>query len=242
MSGPTFVVNSAPVGCHAAADAEAPVVVWRDPGTIQAMDQMLRAGDGVWYREVERECWTRTETGPIACIVPTLAEAEACALALRPRSAPETSAPAPPPVVPAAPPRPAPVVPTPRGTTVAPPAAPALRSAPPSPVTAPRTATPPPVQPAPAATPVTAANWTVILHSYVIADGETRDDAEAEAARIRALGWDANVLLSDDWTSLRPGYWVVYSGSFRTASQAQAYTDRLRAAGFGEAYARLLAR
>ena len=47
-------------------------------------------------------------------------------------------------------------------------------------------------------------------------ESHTRDDAEAIAAGVSA----ADVLLSDDYPSLNPGYWVVHTGSWGTRRQA----------------------
>jgi hypothetical protein len=84
--------------------------------------------------------------------------------------------------------------------------------------------------------------WTVILHSFVIADGASRQEAEAEAAAIRAAGFDANVVNSSMYRSLRPGYWVVYSGLFSNQADARRAAAALRAAGFTDAYERQLDR
>jgi hypothetical protein len=65
VAKPTFVVNTQPVGCHEAPSADAPIVVHRPTGTIQAMDLVVRQPDGVWHREVDRRCWTRTNPGPV---------------------------------------------------------------------------------------------------------------------------------------------------------------------------------
>ncbi len=65
VAQPTFVVNTEPVGCHEAPSADAPIAVHRPRGTIQAMDLVIRQPDGIWHREVDRHCWTRTNPGPV---------------------------------------------------------------------------------------------------------------------------------------------------------------------------------
>ena len=65
MAGPTFVVNTLPVGCHAAPEPTSAITVQRESGAVQAMDQVIRQPDGTWHREVGRQCWTRTEPGPV---------------------------------------------------------------------------------------------------------------------------------------------------------------------------------
>ncbi len=81
VSGPTFVVNKLPVGCHEAPSASAAVRVQRPPGSVQAVDQSIRLSDGTWHRENTLFCWTRTEPREptIACVVTTEAEAQRCA-------------------------------------------------------------------------------------------------------------------------------------------------------------------
>jgi serine/threonine protein kinase len=74
--------------------------------------------------------------------------------------------------------------------------------------------------------------WTVVLASK-----PSRADASAVASRARAAGFDAGLLQSAAHSSLRPGYWVAYTGvlSSRGATERQ---TALRDAGFGDAYAR----
>jgi hypothetical protein len=80
---------------------------------------------------------------------------------------------------------------------------------------------------------------TVIVESLAVTDGKSRPDAEQVAAQVRANGLDAQVLLSTDYPdSLRPGYWVVYSGQYATQAEAQAHLSRVRAAGYPAAYLR----
>ncbi len=87
VAGPTFVVNTLPVGCHETPAASARIVVMRPPGTVQAMDQFIRQPDGTWHREVDQKCWTRTDPGPVV-IFSTLTEAENVARAYRPTPPP----------------------------------------------------------------------------------------------------------------------------------------------------------
>ena len=207
--------------------ADAEIVARRGPGSIQEMDQFIEQRDGVWHREAGTACWTRTDPGPIVCITESRQAAEACAQPFvssqpEPTSTPAVAAV---PTIPSAP-RPAAAA-TPR---------PAAASTPRPPAPVPGTGGPAPAPAAPAQV------WTVILHSFVIADGATRQDAEAEAAAIRAAGFDANVVSSSTYRSLRPGYWVVYSGLFSNQADARRAAAQLRAAGFGDAYERQLER
>jgi S1-C subfamily serine protease len=84
--------------------------------------------------------------------------------------------------------------------------------------------------------------WTVILASLAVGEGKSKVDAEQEAAKVRAKGFQADVLFSSDFQSLRPGYWVVYSREFGTEVEASAYAAQLRSMGFATPYPRLLKR
>lgn len=79
------------------------------------------------------------------------------------------------------------------------------------------------------------AGWTVILTS---AQDESSAEAVASRARSAGLG-DVGTLYSSDHSSLRPGYWVAYSGVLSRAD-AVARQGQARAAGFSDAYARFV--
>jgi hypothetical protein len=51
---------------------------------------------------------------------------------------------------------------------------------------------------------------------------------------------DAGVLFSSDFRSLRPGYWVVFSGTFSAQPDAARRADRARELGYSSAYPRLV--
>ena len=246
VPGPTFVVNALPVGCHATPHADAPIIAERWPGTVQAMDLVSEQADGTWHREVDDVCWTRTDPGPIACVTETLAEAEECAAPFLPVLEPEPEPePAPPELSPA--PEPAPA-----SAPAAPSPAPARRAPAPVPAPAPalarslatpqpQPANPPPAAPpAPAPPPTAGGPWTVIVHSLAVNEGAARQDAEQRASELRARGHDTDILLSSDYESLRPGFWVVHSGRFGTQAEAQAHAGRLQRAGYPGTYPRLL--
>lgn len=63
--------------------------------------------------------------------------------------------------------------------------------------------------------------WTLIYASLDTATA-TRDDAAAVATNID----DAAVLLSDDYPSLNPGYWVVYAGEWHDRHLASSWCPR----------------
>ncbi len=64
--------------------------------------------------------------------------------------------------------------------------------------------------------------WTAILSSV-----RSESDARAAKARVASSGEPAGVLFSSDFPGLRPGYWVVYSGSFPAESAAEAHARDL---------------
>jgi cell division septation protein DedD len=81
--------------------------------------------------------------------------------------------------------------------------------------------------------PAGTAAWTVVLASV-----STSEEAEriAQDARDAGLG-QVGILYSSDFASLRPGYWVAFSGILDEASTSYA-EDEAQSAGFSGAYAR----
>jgi hypothetical protein len=63
--------------------------------------------------------------------------------------------------------------------------------------------------------------WTIVLKS-----SSTKADAESAATGFQSKGDTVGILKSDDYSSLNPGYWVVFSGTFDSKSAA---TDGLKA-------------
>jgi septal ring-binding cell division protein DamX len=61
--------------------------------------------------------------------------------------------------------------------------------------------------------------WTIVLESAT-----SRSEAEAVARRLQSGGDTVGVLHSNDHSSLRPGYWVVFSGQY---SSRKAATDAM---------------
>ena len=62
---PTFVVNLEPVACYQMPILRSRAMFTQPTGTIQAMEAFIHTSDGLWYREKERKCWTRTDPGPV---------------------------------------------------------------------------------------------------------------------------------------------------------------------------------
>lgn len=75
--------------------------------------------------------------------------------------------------------------------------------------------------------------FTVVLASV----GE-RADAQRAAREARSSGISAGVLDSDDFSSLRPGYWVAFAGRFDDVAAAERAAERYKGQGFPEAYPR----
>lgn len=79
-------------------------------------------------------------------------------------------------------------------------------------------------------------------YTVVVASEGTRDAAEVIRSKVERAGFEAGILRSDDYTSLRPGYWVVFVGKFSVKADADAEMRRLRGNGFSIAYSRLISR
>jgi sporulation related protein len=134
--------------------------------------------------------------------------------------------------------------PTPAATTAPPASTPAPTESstpvPTPPVTAPSATPEPGASPTPTTAPESTATtwpagreaWTVVLFSSA-----RKAEADAKAKDFAGQGKTVGVLDSDEYTSLRPGYWVVFSGQYETQEEAQSAAE-----GFGDsapgAYAR----
>jgi hypothetical protein len=79
-------------------------------------------------------------------------------------------------------------------------------------------------------------------HTVVLASVQDRGAAESAASRARDAGISAGVLDSDDFGSLRPGYWVAFAGRFTSLQEAQAAAARHQSQGFPDAYPRRVER
>jgi hypothetical protein len=75
--------------------------------------------------------------------------------------------------------------------------------------------------------------WIVVITS----EG---DEAAATASAQRAAdaGYPTGVLRSDDYPSLRPGFWVAYAGPYSDQAAAEAGSAELAADGFANTYRR----
>jgi hypothetical protein len=111
-----------------------------------------------------------------------------------------------------------------------------------------RAATPPPVVRVPrrivVGTPGRRAprvGYTVVLASIPTSRSQASAVRFARAARARGVG-GVGVLRSSARNRLRLGYWVVYSGMYRSSAGAQRAASRVHARGYRTAYLRQLVR
>ena len=110
----------------------------------------------------------------------------------------------------------------------------------PSPAPAP----PPPPPPAPGAIgawPAGQNGYTVVLNSVPTSSGRADAVSLAKAA-LKAGLTDVGVLDSSRYSSLHPGYYVVFSGIYSSQAEADTALASARAAGFAGAYTRQISR
>ncbi len=72
--------------------------------------------------------------------------------------------------------------------------------------------------------------------------GAFSSEANARARQLEAteLGLDAGVLYSSNFSSLRPGYWVVFSGTFASQEEAADRAERAGELGYADSYPRFV--
>jgi hypothetical protein len=80
-----------------------------------------------------------------------------------------------------------------------------------------------------------------VLVSYPIARGRAAPLATARRAARLGLS-EVGVLESADFSSLHPGYAIVFSGIYSSRADAEAALTSARATGFGTAYTRQISR
>ena len=89
--------------------------------------------------------------------------------------------------------------------------------------------------------PATRDGWTIVLVSYPVARGRTPPSQTARRAAGLGLP-EVGVLQSSDFSSLHPGYAIVFSGVYSSRADAEAALTSARATGFGTAYTREVSR
>lgn len=89
-----------------------------------------------------------------------------------------------------------------------------------------------------AAWPRTRSGWTIVLASIPKSEGRDRAVAVAQQARTRGLT-RVGILDSSRFASLQPGYWMPFTGRYRTEAAATGSLRRARAAVKGARVARV---
>jgi predicted nucleic acid-binding Zn ribbon protein len=106
-------------------------------------------------------------------------------------------------------------------------------STPPTTPTTPTTPATPPSGSGIAKWPAGTTGYTVVLISAA-----THKQANAKAREAKSRGIDAGVLHSNNYSSLNPGYWVVFAGQYSSANEARSHIDEYAGKGFAGGYPR----
>ena len=72
----------------------------------------------------------------------------------------------------------------------------------------------------------------------MLASTGSRGSAESKARDAVKRGIPAGVLRSDDYSSLKPGFWVVFAGQYPTSEAAEEDIEKYAGMGFGGGYPR----
>jgi hypothetical protein len=83
--------------------------------------------------------------------------------------------------------------------------------------------------------------WTIVLFSYPVTGGTAAPYATAARAAHGGLP-EVGVLDSNQFSSLHPGYYVVFSGIYSSAGEAATALRTVHATGFASAYTRQITR
>ena len=75
-------------------------------------------------------------------------------------------------------------------------------------------------------------------YTVVLVSATSRNAADAKAEQAIKRGIQAGVLRSDDFSTLRPGFWVVFAGQYDSSEEATRAADRYAEQGFGGGYPR----
>jgi hypothetical protein len=86
--------------------------------------------------------------------------------------------------------------------------------------------------------------WTVIVGNFAIDDPSGLNQARAMRDDMRSNGYidGAGIIYSSGYSSLKPGWWAVFSGTFANKADAIDYQDYLILFGYEIAYARQVIR
>ncbi|MBK5231588.1 MAG: SPOR domain-containing protein [Thermoleophilia bacterium] len=77
-------------------------------------------------------------------------------------------------------------------------------------------------------------------YTVVLASLGSESEASAFQSEASSAGLDAGILNSSDFSSLNPGYWVVFSGTFDSSDGAADRASYAKSLGYGSAYPRLV--
>lgn len=77
-------------------------------------------------------------------------------------------------------------------------------------------------------------------YTAILASVRTEGEARGIQQKSTAAGLDAGVLYSSEFSSLRPGYWVVFSGTFGSETEAARRASHAKQLGVGDAYPRFV--
>src|SRR2546421_86210 len=83
--------------------------------------------------------------------------------------------------------------------------------------------------------------WTIVLQSDPKNQGRTKPNSAAQRALDAGLQ-QVGILDSTNYSSLNPGYYVVFTGVYGSQSEASSQLNKARSAGFPLAYTRYVAR
>lgn len=77
--------------------------------------------------------------------------------------------------------------------------------------------------------------YTAMLGAFKV-----ESDARSRQHEATLRGIDAGVMWSSDYSSLNPGYWAVFSGTFQTSSEARDRANRAKELGYTDSYPRFV--
>lgn len=79
-------------------------------------------------------------------------------------------------------------------------------------------------------------------YTVVLASLASENQASDFAAEARSNGLDTGILFSSDYSSLNPGYWVVFSGTYQTSDGASERANYAQSLGYTDTYPRFVSR
>jgi hypothetical protein len=77
-------------------------------------------------------------------------------------------------------------------------------------------------------------------YTVVLVSAKSRSQADAKAQEAKGRGIPAGILRSNNFSSLNPGYWVVFAGQYDSADAARNKAEEYQGQGFAQAYPRLV--